>query len=117
MRRLSIAVTAGLAATAGFAVPLSPATSAPGSGSSEGTARVFMVNPVQSSNDQGLTDQKDAASAVPDSAYAQVPLTHLDGSGYLRGDYAVVESSTGTPAYSTTNSYSYDRHQDQFEQV
>lgn len=117
MRRLSIAVTAGLAATAGFAVPLSPATSAPGSGSSEGTARVFMVNPVQSSNDQGLTDQKDAASAVPESAYAQVPLTHLDGSGYLRGDYAVIESSTGAPAYSTTNSYSYDRHQDQFEQV
>ena len=119
LRRTSIAVTASLAAvvTGGLALAAHPASAGTGSGSSEGTARIFMVNPVQSSNDQGLTDQKDAASAVPDSAYAEVPLTHLDGSGYLRGDYAVVESSTGTPARSATNTYSYDRHQDQFEQV
>ena len=94
-----------------------PAVAKPGGSGSTGTASVFMVNPVQSSGDQGLTDQKDAASAVPASAYATVPLRNLDGSGYLRGKWVVVESSTGTPAYSATNSFFYNRHQDQFEQV
>ena len=76
-----------------------------------------MVNPVQSSNDQSLTDDKDAASAVPASAYATVPLRNLDGSGYLRGKWVYVESSTGTPAYSRTGEYFFTRNQDQFEQV
>lgn len=40
-----------------------------------------MVNPVQSSDDQTLTDQMDSAGAVPDSAYATVTLHNLDGSG------------------------------------
>ncbi|MFG2275803.1 hypothetical protein ACGFNY_39325 [Streptomyces chartreusis] len=31
-------------------------------------ARLFMVNPVQSSGDQSLTDSKDAAAAVPATA-------------------------------------------------
>ena len=55
--------------------------------------------------------------AVPASAYATVPLRNLDGSGYLRGKWANVQSSTGTPAFSTTNTFNYTRHQDQFEQV
>ena len=76
-----------------------------------------MVNPVQSSNDQTLTDQKDAKTAVPMSAYAQVPLVNLDGSGYLRGTWAYVESSTGKPAYSRTGEYFFTRDQDQFEQT
>ena len=54
---------------------------------------------------------------MPASAYAQVPLRNLDGSGYLRGKWVVVKSSTGTPAYSAQGRYFYDRHQDQFEQV
>ena len=49
-----------------------------------------MVNPVQSSNNQNLTDQNDPASAVPASQYAIAPLRNLDGSGYLRGKWAVV---------------------------
>ena len=88
-----------------------------GSGSSTGTALVFMVNPVQSSGDQTLTDQKDSATAVPESEYAEVPLRHLDGSGYLRGDWVNVQSATGAPAYSTTNTFRYTRDRDQFEQV
>ncbi len=72
---------------------------------------------MQSSDDQSLTDDKDARSAVPDSAYAEVPLRNLDGSGYLRGKWVVVESATGTPAYSQTGEYFYTRDQDQFEQV
>ncbi|RZI89023.1 MAG: bacillolysin, partial [Microbacterium sp.] len=81
------------------------------------SARIFMVNPVQSSGDQGLTDQKDAAGAVPVSAYAVEDLRNLDGSGYLRGSWVTVASATGTPAFSRTNTFLYDRSQDQFEQV
>ena len=105
----SAAITAGASGPAG--------ATKPGSGSSTGIARIFKVNPVQSSGDQSLTDDRDSATAVPASEYADVPLTHLDGSGYLRGDYAVVESSTGTPAFSTSNTYLYNRHDDQFEQT
>jgi hypothetical protein len=89
----------------------------PGSGSSTGTGQVFKVNPVQSSGNQDLTDMKDSDAAVPRSEYAQVQLRNLDGSGYLRGKWANVQSSTGTPAFSTTNTFIYTRHADQFEQV
>lgn len=96
----------------------SPVTaSKPGSGSSTGTGLVFKVNPVQSSGDQSLTDQKDAASAVPSSEYARVEIRNLDGSGYLSGKWANVRSETGNPAYSQTNTYLYDRRQDEFEQT
>ena len=78
---------------------------------------VFMVNPVQSSGIQSLTDQKDSADAVPEDQYDEVPLRNLDSSGYLRGDWVVVESSTGSAAYSTIGDYTYDRSEDQFEQV
>jgi hypothetical protein len=88
-----------------------------GSGSSTGTGQVFKVNPVQSSGNQGLTDMKDSDAAVPLSEYAQVQLRNLDGSGYLRGKWANVQSATGTPAFSTTNTFIYTRHADQFEQV
>jgi hypothetical protein len=84
---------------------------------STGTAKVFMSNPVQSSGIQTLTDQKDANAAVPASAYYQVALSHLDGSGYLRGDYANVLSETGSPANSPTNTFNFTRKDDQFEQV
>jgi hypothetical protein len=89
----------------------------PGSGSTTGTASVFAPNPVQDLGIQTLTDQKDAAAAVPAAAYHSVTLTDLDGSGRLSGKWAVIRSETGAPAYSPTNTFVYDRHQDQFEQV
>jgi hypothetical protein len=102
-------------------VPLAvaaPATATkPSSGSSTGTGSVFKVNPVQSSGDQSLTDQKDSAAAVPGSAYATVPLRNLDGSGYLRGTWVNVRSTTGDQAYSPTNTFTYRRDDDRFEQV
>ena len=112
----------GLAAAAAVAglVSLPAVTEAvakPGDAGSTGTAAVFKVNPVQSSGNQALTDQKDSATAVPASEYATVQLRNLDGSGYLRGSLGCVESSTGTPAYSATNTFVYDRRPDQFEQV
>ncbi len=44
-------------------------------------------------------------------------LTNLDGSGFLNGDWATVVSETGNPAYSADNTFSYNRTQDEFEQV
>lgn len=89
----------------------------PASGSSVGTGRVFFPNPVASLQDQSLTDQKDEDYAALQPAYRVVALTNLDGSGYLRGDWANVRSSTGPLAYSAENAFLYNRHDDQFEQV
>jgi hypothetical protein len=99
-------------------VVVAPATATkPGPGVSTGTGSVFVPNPVQSTGDESLTDQKDSDAAVPASAYYSVALTNLDGSGFLRGDYASVISETGNAAYSPTNTFAYTRHQDEFEQV
>jgi hypothetical protein len=111
-----VTVTAACAAV-GLALATPALATKPGSGSATGTGSVFMVNPVQSSGIQSLTDQKDSDAAVPTSEYATVPLRNLDGSGYLRGSWVNVQSATGTPAFSTSNTFSYTRHQDQFEQV
>ena len=89
----------------------------PGPGGTTGVAAVFVSNPVQSLGDESLTDQKDSDVAVPDAAYYQVTLTNLDGSGFLKGDYANVYSETGNAAYSPTNTFQYTRSQDEFEQV
>jgi hypothetical protein len=86
-------------------------------GPSSGIASVFVPNPVQSLGDESLTDQKDSDAAVPTAAYHTVTLTNLDGSGYLRGDYANVYSTTGSLAFSPTNTFTYTRHQDEFEQA
>jgi len=88
-----------------------------GNGSSLGSAQVFFPNPVQSSGDESLTDQKDSDAAVQTAEYHAVTLTNLDGSGFLRGDYANIYSSTGNLAFSPTNTFEYTRHQDEFEQV
>jgi zinc metalloprotease ZmpB len=89
----------------------------PGSGSSSGTGRVFLPNPVAALQNQNLTDQKDADYAQLQPAYRVVTLTNLDGSGYLRGDWANIVSETGNPAYSPDNVFVYGRSDDRFEQV
>jgi len=89
----------------------------PPSGSSTGTGRVFFPNPVAQLQDQTLTDQKDADYAALQPAYRTVTLTNLDGSGFLRGDWTNIVSETGDPAYSPTNTFSYGRSDDRFEQV
>jgi zinc metalloprotease ZmpB len=99
-----VAAIGVIATTAGGAKPVA-------------TGSVFVPNPVQSTGDEGLTDQKDSDAAVPALAYYTVPLTNLDGSGYPQGDYASVKSETGNPAYSATGNFAYTRHQDEFEQV
>ncbi|MDX6287927.1 MAG: zinc metalloprotease ZmpB [Frankiales bacterium] len=95
-----------------LAAPVNAKTGSGGPG-----ALVFVPNPVAETGNESLTDQKDAASAVPTSVYHQVPLPALDGSGYLSGLYATVKSETGNAAYSPSGSFAYNRHQDEFEQV
>ena len=112
MKRLLFA-----AALLGLVVIPGALATKPGPGTSTGTGRVFLPNPVADLQDQSLTDQDDADYAALQPAYHKVTLTNLDGSGYLRGDYADVISETGSPAYSPTNTFSYNRHQDEFEQV
>jgi len=109
------------ALVAGVVLALACASAAlatkPGSGSSTGRARVFVPNPVQDLGNQDLTDQKDADYAALQAAYRAVRLTNLDGSGYLRGDWAEIVGETGNPAYSPTNTFLFNRSQDEFEQV
>jgi zinc metalloprotease ZmpB len=88
-----------------------------GPGTSTGTGQVFFPNPVAYLQDQSLTDQKDANYPALQPAYKIVTLTNLDGSGYLRGDWANIRSETGDPAFSETNTFIYTRHDDRFEQV
>jgi zinc metalloprotease ZmpB len=116
--RLRILACSGALALALLAAQV-PAVSAskPGSGASTGTGRVFFPNPVASLQKQNLTDQNDADYAALQPAYRNVMLTNLDGSGYLRGDWADIIGETGAPAYSPNNSFVYDRSDDRFEQV
>src|SRR3954453_11678278 len=103
-------------AVACIAIPSAWGTK-PRAGSTTGTARVFLPNPVAELQNESLTDQKDADYAALQPAYHTVRLTHLDGSGYLCGDWACVYSETGNPAYSPTNTFLYNRHDDEFEQT
>ena len=78
------------------------------------SATVFAPNPVAQLQDESLTDRKDADYPALQKAYQTRTLTHLDGSGYLHGDYAYIDSSTGPLAKAP---FTYNRHDDQFEQV
>lgn len=102
-------------ALAGTALLALPATA--GSYDSTGTGTVFKVNAVQATGVQTLVDAKDSDSAVPPSAYAQVALERLDGSGTLTGRWANVRAETGTPARSADLTFDYPRSDDRFEQV
>jgi hypothetical protein len=117
-RRTSAAAAVASVCLASAVVFAGPAhATKPGSGLSTGKGSVFMVNPVQSSGNENLTDQKDSDLAVPASAYATVTLRNLLGDGYLHGRWANVRTNTGPAAYSTTNQFFYQRHDDRFEQV
>jgi hypothetical protein len=107
---LAVAALAAVTAAAGLAAN-------PGPGVSTGQGTVFLPNPVADLQNQSLTDQKDADYAALAPAYHGVTLTNLDGSGYLNGDWANIRSETGDPAYSPTNTFTYRRNDDRFEQV
>src|SRR4029453_13038180 len=115
LRRMLL--TAGLALIASAVVVTVAVAAKPGNGQSTGTATVFLPNPVADLQNQSLTDQKDADYVALAPAYHRITLTNLDGSGFLRGDWANITSETGNPAYSPTNDFNYHRNDDRFEQV
>ena len=120
MRRIAIGL--GVLALAAATAPTALGAKPP-SKSDTGTGRVFVPNPVADLGvgtfafRESLTDQKDADFPALAPAYHEETLTNLDGSGFLRGDYATVVTSTGNLAYSPTNTFDYNRTQDEFEQV
>ncbi len=73
-----------------------------------GTGKVFNVNAVVATQNNGLLDGNDAASAVPASAYITVTLQGLTGNGFLDGTFAA-SSYNSKRASSATNTFSYDR--------
>jgi hypothetical protein len=77
--------------------------------------RIFPPNPVVTLHDQSLTDRKDADYAALQPAYAIVGLDHLDGSGYLQGDFVTVRGSGGR-AFEPDRRFLYGRHDERFEQ-
>src|SRR5919112_3986013 len=93
---LSLAIPAG-ASAAGSTAP----------------AKVFFPNPVQSLQDESLTDQRDtdffSADPFLRTAYTPVTLTDLDGSGTLTGTYAKVVSETGDPARAGADGFAFTR--------
>jgi hypothetical protein len=116
VKRPLVFASALVATLSMFTSPAAAKPPSPPAGST-GTGQVFFPNPVASTGNQALTDQKDADYPALASAYQVVTLTNLDGSGYLRGDWANVVSSTGPLAYSPTNTFIYRRNDDRFEQV
>jgi len=117
MKRATVCcAAAGVLITAIGLMAAPGATAAPG-GVTTGVGAVFKVNPVQSSGNQGLLDDRDSATAVPAVEYATVPLRNLDGSGTLTGRWVNVRAETGNPARAADGRFVYDRNSDEFEQV
>jgi Zn-dependent metalloprotease len=81
-----------------------------------GTGQVFLVNAVVATHDDSLRDNKDAASAVPSSAYRTVSLLGLAGTGFLDGSYA--SSSASKRRVSSANqTFVFDRSNDGFSET
>jgi hypothetical protein len=112
--RLTFAVV--LAATATFGPAAVLAKQAPAHCEAV-TGMVFNTNPVATSGNTSLTDNKDADYAAVNNERISVQLPFLDDSGYLRGTYAIVVSETGNPAFADQCTFNYTRHDDRFEQV
>jgi Fungalysin metallopeptidase (M36) len=78
--------------------------------------RIFLPNPVVTLRDQSLTDRKDADYAALQPAYWMVHLDHLDGSGYLQGDFVTVRGTSGR-AFEADERFLFGRDDPRFEQV
>ncbi|GII57739.1 hypothetical protein Pth03_61280 [Planotetraspora thailandica] len=108
-------MSAAFLALASVTVLLTPGTAR---AAGDPTAVVFSPNPVQSTGDESLSDDKDRDGAAFASAYRTVTLTDLDGSGTLTGRYVTVKSETGKAAHAVNGSFpAWHRDSDQFEQV
>ncbi|MEA2703715.1 MAG: hypothetical protein QOD63_1660 [Actinomycetota bacterium] len=83
----------------------------------EGTGTVFDPNPVVTLQDPTLTDAGDADLPVFGPAYRSVPLRHLDGSGFLRGDFADVALPDDRAVSSPSLAFDFDRSATGFSQT
>jgi hypothetical protein len=81
-----------------------------------GTGQVFTVNAVVATLNNSLQDQKDAAIAVPSSAYHLELLQGLDGSGFLDGTYAS-SSASKRRVSSASQRFVFDRSADGFSET
>ena len=81
-----------------------------------GTGQVFRVNAIVATRNNSLSDQKDAASAVPSTAYHLEPLKGLDGSGFLDGTYAS-SSASKRRVFSASQTFVFDRSSDGFSET
>jgi len=117
MRHSSLLTFIAMAATALSVAFPTVVTAKQPTACSTGEGLVFFPNPVVSSGDETLTDRRDADYPELNNQRVSVQLIGLDGSGYLRGTWAQVKSSTGALAYAPDCHFDYTRHQDQFEQV
>ncbi|WP_433478892.1 M4 family metallopeptidase [Spirillospora sp. CA-142024] len=107
-----------LVAVAAFPLVMAMPPASAADSATTATGTVFYPNPVQQLGDESLTDAKDADYAALASAYRQVTLTDLDGSGSLTGRYVRVKSETGKAARIDDGALAaYHRDSDQFEQV
>ena len=87
-------------------------------GCTSGTGMVFNPNPVVTSGDTTLTDQKDADyAALNNERVTRAAGRRWTAAAILRGTWAIVVSETGNPAYETDCTFNYTRHDDRFEQV
>ncbi len=78
--------------------------------------QVFLVNAIVATRDNSLRDQKDAAAAVPPTAYSSVTLLGLDGKGFLDGTYASSQASKRRVS-SANQSFVFDRSTDGFSET
>jgi hypothetical protein len=115
-RGLRLGFALVLAATAAIGPAAALAKQAPAHCDSV-SGMVFNTNPVATSGNTALTDNKDADYAAVNDERISVNLPLLDDSGYLRGTYAIVVSETGDPAFAADCTFDYTRHDDRFEQV
>ncbi len=83
----------------------------------DGTGDVFDPNPVVALCNPALQDDNDADSAVPAAAYSTVTLKGLDGSGFLRGEYAEMRGAHSLAREPAPFVYDYTRSDDRFEEV
>jgi len=81
-----------------------------------GQGRVFDPSPVVTLRDETLTDQGDRDYPALQPAYIIRPLTRLDGSGFLKGEFADVKGTTSR-ASSESLEFLYDRSDPRFEQT
>ena len=116
-RRAVLAVLVACLALAAPAVVVAK----PASGCTSGTALVFLPNPVVTTGNENLTDQKDADQAVLNDQRFAVTLTGLDGCRLPARDVGQRRQrdrqSRPTQRRQRVARYEYTRHDDRFEQV